>query len=250
MFSAKFLAQFLIVNSLNKIIYPMKSKALLTIAITMSALTGFSQAREVETTIQKNKGYALRMEINEPSGKVEKALQTQLSQSGVKGTKSKGLYQYKNIKLSPSINDSLNVYTRVEPQGKEKSVVYFAAQRPSGEFITEESDPAIAKEVSKFLYDFVGTNNFNSIDYDIYIVTDSVKMDETNYAKYTDDRKKLEQQRDQISKQLDDMEKTYSQSKADADRRKQRLDDLNRMKDNNPVTKKDSKPVDTKQQQQ
>jgi len=228
----------------------MKSKALLTIAISLSALTGFSQAREVETTIQKNKGHALRMEINEPSAKVEKALQTQLSQSGVKGTKSKGLYQYKNIKLSPSINDSLNVYARVEPQGKDKSVVYFAAQRPSGEFITEESDPAIAKEVSKFLYDFVGTNNFNSVDYDIYTISDSVKMDETNSTKYADDRKKLEAQRDQMNKQLEDMDKTYNQTKSDADRRKQRLDELNRMKDNNPVTKKDTKPADTKQQQQ
>jgi len=228
----------------------MKSKTLLTVAITLSALTGFSQAREVETTIQKSKGHALRMEVNEPSSKVEKAMQTQLSQSGVKGTKSKGLYQYKNIKFSPSINDTLNVYTRVEPQGKEKSVVYFAAQRPNGEFISEESDPAIAKEVSKFLYDFVGTNNFKSVDYDIYTISDSVKMDETNASKYADDRKKLEQQRDQINKQLADMEKTYNDSKAEADRRKQHLDDLNRTKENNPVTKKDAKTTGNKPQQQ
>ncbi len=228
----------------------MKAKALLTVAITLSALTGFSQAREVETTIQNNKGRAIRIEIDEPSAKVEKALQTQLSQSGVKGSKSKGVYQYKNIKLSDGINDSLNVYTRVEPKGKNKSVVYISAARPTGEFISEETDSALANQVKTFVYDFVGTNKFNSLDYDIYQISDSVRMDESANTKYMEERKKLEEQRDQISKQLTEMENSFNQTKTEAERRKARLDELNRSKENNPVSRKDTKPAGANQQQQ
>jgi len=225
----------------------MKAKTLLTVAITLSALTGWSQAKEVETTIKNNKGHALRIEINEPASKVDKAMQTQLSQSGVKGSKSKGVYEYKNIKLSPGINDSLNVYTKVEAKGKENSIVYLAAQKPNGEFISVESDSALARQVQTFVYDFVGTNNFNSTDYDIYMISDSVKMDEMSSTKYMEDKKKLEEQRDQVTKQLSEMDKTYNQNKSDWDRRKLRLDELNRQKESNPVSKKDTKP-EAKQQ--
>ncbi len=213
----------------------MKAKTLLTVAISLSALAGFSQAREVETTMGKEKGRALRIEVNEPASKVEKAMQTQLSQTGVKPTKGKGkgLYQYKGVKLSPSMNDSLNIYTRVESKGKDKSVVYFAAARSNGEFITEEADSSLANQVRSYLYDFIGTNNLTSLDYDIYQVSDSVGMDEANGSKYDNERKKLEKQRDEISKQLTEMESTSNQHKADAERRKQRMQELQGRKGTN-----------------
>jgi hypothetical protein len=84
-----FLAQFLILYSLNKILEHMKSITLLTVALSLSALAGFSQATEVQTTMGKEKGTALRIEIDEPASKVEKAMQTQLTQTGVKPTKMK-----------------------------------------------------------------------------------------------------------------------------------------------------------------
>lgn len=226
----------------------MKVKTLLTVAIILSALTGWSQAKEVEMTMQNNKGTAWRIELAEPSSKVDKAMQTQLSQSGVKAKKSKGVYQYKNIKLSPGINDSLNIYTKVESKGKENSIVYVAAQKSSGEFISAESDKELASQVEAFVYDFVGTNNFNSVDYEIHMISDSVKTDEMSSAKYMEDKKKLEAQRDEISKQITAMETTYNQSKSEAERRKLRLDELNRQKEGSPVSKKDTPPEATKQQ--
>jgi len=222
----------------------MKSKTLLTVALSLSALAGFSQATEVQTTMGKEKGTALRIEIDEPASKVEKAIQTQLTQTGVKPTKmKKGQYQYKNVKLSPTMNDSVNVFTRVESKGKDKSIVYFAAARPDGSFITEESDSAAANQVRSYLYDFVGTNNLTSLDYDIYQLSDSIKMDESSTMKYDEEKKKLQQQLDDINKQISTMETTNTQSKADADRRKQRMQELESRKGNSgaPVSSSGSK---------
>jgi hypothetical protein len=223
----------------------MKSKTLLTVALSLSAFAGFSQATEVQTKMGKETGTALRIEIDEPSSKVEKAIQTQLTQTGVKPTKmKKGQYQYKNVKLSPTMNDSINVYTKVEAKGKDKSIVYLAAVRPDGSFITEESDKAAADQIKSYLYDFVGTNNLTSIDYDIYQVSDSIKMDESSAMKYDEEKKKLQKQQEDINKQLSTMETTYTQSKADADRRKQRLQELEARKGTTgaPVSSTGSKP--------
>jgi len=225
----------------------MKSKTLLTVALSLSALAGFSQATEVQTTMGKEKGTALRIEIDEPASKVEKAIQTQLTQTGVKPTKmKKGQYQYKNITLSPTMNDSVNVFTKVEAKGKDRSIVYFAAARPDGSFITEETDKAAAEQVKSYLYDFVGTNNLSSIDYDIYQVQDSIKMDDSSAVKYDSEKKKLQQQVEDINKQLSTMETTYTQSKADADRRKQRLQELEARKGSTgaPVSSTSSKPAE------
>jgi len=223
----------------------MKAKTLLTVAITLSAFAGYSQAREVEMPMGKEKGQALRIEVNEPASKVDKAIQTQLAQTGAKRTKgkSKGVYQYKGVKLSPSMGDSLNVYTKVESKGKNNSVVYFAAARPNGEFINEQSDSASANQLKSYLYDFIGTNNLTSLDYDIYKISDSVQMDETNNTKYQEDRKKLEQQRDEISKQLTEMENTYNQSKTEAEGRKQRMQEMQSRKGStgSPVSSSSSK---------
>ena len=78
-------------------------------------------------------------------------------------------------------------------------------------------------------------------------------MDEAKGARYTKEHKILLDQRDQISKKLTEIENSYNQTKAETDRRKQNLDDLNRQKESNPVSvvsQKDSKPKGTKQEKQ
>ena len=221
----------------------MKNKFLWTVVISFWSVTGFAQAKEVETTISNNNVKALSIEVNEPSTKVEKALQIQLTQNGVKAKKSKGYYQYKNMVLSPEMSDSMNVYTKVESKGKDKSVIYFAASRPNGEFITEDADSSRFNQLRNYLYSFIGTNNLNSVDYSIYQLTDSIKMDESNNAIYIGEKKKMEEQRDQISKQLSEMERKYNMGKTDYEERKQRYDELNRQKEGNTTSKKDKTPV-------
>ncbi len=232
----------------------MKNKFLWTAVISFCSVTGFAQAKEVETKISNNNVRALSMEIDEPSSKVEKALQMQLSQNGVKAKKSKGYYQYKNIVLSPEMNDSMNVYTKVEAKGKNKSVIYLAASSPNGDFITQDADSSRSNQLRNYLYSFIGTNNLNSVDYSIYQLTDSIKIDESNNAMYMGEKKKMEEQRDQISKQLSEMEKKYNMGKTDYEGRKQRYDDLNRQKEGSASTtsktsttsKKEKTPVKDK----
>lgn len=221
----------------------MKNKFLWTVVISFWSVTVLAQAKEVETMISNNNVRALSIEIDEPSSKVEKALQMQLTQNGAKAKKSKGYYQYKNMILSPEMNDSINVYTKVEARGKDKSVIYLAASRPNGEFITEDADSSRYNQLRNYLYSFIGTNNLNSVDYSIYQLTDSIKMDESNNAIYNGEKKKMEEQREKISQQLAEMEKKYNMGKSDYEGRKQRYDELNRQKDGSTISKKEKTPV-------
>ncbi|MBC7851048.1 MAG: hypothetical protein H7Y31_15000 [Chitinophagaceae bacterium] len=205
----------------------MKAKIAIAVGLLLCASApGFTQARDGQVTIEKNKREAVMIEIQAPPAEVEKALQQRFTEKGFKAKKSKGSYGYKNVSMSDWGPDTLNVFTRVEPASNGASRVYIAASRPDGSFISSQLDSGMANKMKNYLYDLVSDNRFASNDYDIYRYSDSVMSDQTNYSRYSEDRKRLEEQRTKLDAQLKDMESQYNKNRGDWDRRKARLSEL------------------------
>ncbi len=211
----------------------MKRKMILTGIFAVITAVICAQVKETQVIIENKNHNAVMIRVNAPAGDVEKALQKQLEQNGTKGKKSKGVYSYKNVNMPSWGTDSLNIFTRVEKNGNDKSTVYLAARLPNGEFISQVNEGALNGNMKNYLYDFVKNQNYTSMDWDIYQYTDSVKRDEVNYRKYMDDRRRIEDQQASLSTQMAQIEREYKMSKDVWDRRKVKLEELQKGRENN-----------------
>jgi hypothetical protein len=209
------------------------SRALLIIAMAVFADSGvlMAQAREMEMMVNRKTQNAVAIEVEEPAKSVERKWAAQFEQGGCNPKKSKGVYHYNRAALAALGGDTMHVYTRVESIGRTRCRLYVSAARPDGTIITEEGDSLMAQKMKKYLYDFIARNNYNSMDLEIQRYVDSVAADEANYNAYAQWRKKLEDQRHRISKQLVEIDDKYKKEKDDWATRKQRLEEMKRQRE-------------------
>jgi len=187
-----------------------------------------AQVREGQITINKKKQNAMMIEVNAPSKEVEKAWAESFARNNMKSKVSRGVYSYQDVIMPGWGTNMYDVYTRVEPLGRDRSILYISAADPNGVYVTVDGDSALTNKMADYLYDFVSTQSYSSPDLDIRNYTDSVRMDEAAEKKYATDRKNLEDQRSKLETQLSEMDRRYQQDRASWQTRKQRLDEMRR----------------------
>jgi len=193
--------------------------------VTAMSTLAMGQARETTLTVGKDKIDAVKIEVDAPSKDVEKALQQQLATSGVKPKKSSGSYNYNDVSVTGISQDTVDVWTRVQKNG-DKSVIYVAVKDQQGYYLSSGNDTATVEKVKDFLYDFTRAQNYSSKDLEIGMLMDSVAVDQSGYEKYTSEKAKIDNQIKELQNQSQKLEQGFSGSKAEMDRRKQRLDEL------------------------
>jgi len=200
----------------------------LAVIVFVAKMDASAQVREGQITINKKKQNAMMIEVNAPSKEVEKAWAESFASNNMKSKVSKGVYSYQDVVMPGWGTNIYDVYTRVEPLGPDRSVLYISAADPNGVYVTTEGDSELTTKIADYLYDFVSKQSYSSPDLDIRNYTDSVRLDEDAEKKYTSERKSLEEQRTKLDTQLSEMDKRYQQDRAAWQTRKQRLDEMKR----------------------
>jgi len=198
----------------------MKRHFLLIALLVTSTLLVKSQAREDRTSILDAERAVLSIELNYTSKLVSDALDQKLKESGVKTKSSKGYTIAEGAKFLEVSPENLDYYFKVESKDKTKSIVYLGFSKGYGNFITPESDPKTWETAKTFLNGLIKYHEQYQLALDIVVQDKVVKESEKAWEKSIKDG-------DDLTKKLEENKKDQEAKKADVEKQKALLGDLN-----------------------
>jgi len=198
----------------------MKRHFLLIAFLVTSTLLVKSQAREDRTSILDAERAVLSIELNYTSKLVSDALDQKLKESGVKTKSSKGYTVAEGAKFLEVSPENLDYYFKVESKDKTKSVVYLGFSKGYSNFITPESDPKTWETAKTFLNGLIKYHEQYQLALDIVAQDKMVKDSEKALEKSIKDG-------DDLTKKLEENKKDQEAKKADVEKQKALLGDLN-----------------------
>jgi hypothetical protein len=198
----------------------MKKHFLLIVILIASTFIVNAQAREDRTSILDTERAVLSIELNYSSKTVSDALAQKLKDAGIKTKSSKGFTIAEGAKFLEVSPENLDYFFKVESKDKTKSIVYLGFSKGYTNFITPESDSKTWAAAKTFLNDLVKYNDQYQLGLDIAAQEKVVKDSEKALEKSVKDG-------DDLTKKLEENKKDQETKKADVEKQKALLGDLN-----------------------
>jgi len=140
-------------KTLNYQLQSMKKVTLLTaMALFLLSAPGFAQrVTEISEDLQRiGRQPAFAMELDHPAKTVETVLGQRFKNDRLKGKSSRGAVKFENVRYLPISDVPIDLYTKVTGNRK-KAIVYVFVSKGYENFVTSNSHPVVAENVTMFL---------------------------------------------------------------------------------------------------